>query len=78
MLDSALSSALRGLSINTALAEKAAGNIAQTGAAGAGNSTANLVQDVVDLKQAQIGFSANIKVAEVAKDMQQRLLDILV
>ena len=67
MLD-AISSALSGLNSASQRVERGAANIAS------GESPDRVIEDIVDIKQAEVSFKANIEVLKVAQDLSDELI----
>ena len=68
MID-AISSALSGLNNASARVERGAANIAS------GENTDRIIEDIVDIKQAEISYKANIEVLKVAQDLTKELIE---
>jgi flagellar basal body rod protein FlgC len=68
MID-AITSALSGLQNASARVEKGAANIAS------GGSPDRVIEDIVDIKQAEVSYKANIQTMKVAQDLTRELID---
>lgn len=68
MID-AISSALSGLNNASARIERGAANIASS------NDQNRVIEDIVDIKQAEISYKANIEVLKVTQDLTKELIE---
>ncbi|MEM6811693.1 MAG: hypothetical protein AAF549_04415 [Pseudomonadota bacterium] len=68
MID-AITSALSGLNKSTAQVEKSAARIASN------QEPDRVIEDIIDIKQAEISYKANLKTIQVSQDLQRELLD---
>ncbi len=68
MID-AISSALSGLNNASARIERGAANIAS------GSDQNRIIEDIVDIKQAEVSYKANIEVLKVAQDLSKELIE---
>lgn len=68
MID-AITSALSGLNNASQRVERGAANIAS------GETPDRIIEDIVDIKQAEISYKANIKVLQVVQDLSDELID---
>ena len=65
---SAINNALQGLQTASKQVEQSSANIAK------GPSTENLIEDIVDIKVAEVSYKANLKTLQVADDLTEELL----
>jgi len=68
MID-AITSALSGLNNASQRIERGAANIAS------GGSQERIIEDIVDIKQAEISYKANIEVLKVSQDLAKELIE---
>jgi len=68
MID-AITSALSGLNNASQRIEKGAANIASS------ENEGRVIEDIVDIKQAEISYKANIEVLKVTQDLTKELLE---
>jgi len=68
MID-AITSALSGLNNASQRIERGAANIAS------GGSQERIIEDIVDIKQAEISYKANIEVLKVTQDLAKELIE---
>jgi len=65
----AITSALSGINNASARIEKGAANIAK------GNDTGRIIEDSVDIKQAEVSYKANIEVLKTTNDLTKQLIE---
>ena len=65
----AITSALSGINNASARIEKGAANIAK------GNDTGRIIEDIVDIKQAEVSYKANIEVLKTTNDLTKQLIE---
>ncbi len=68
MID-AITSALSGLNNASQRVERGAANIAS------GENADRIIEDIVDIKQAEISYKANIEVLKVTQDLTKELIE---
>jgi len=68
MID-AITSALQGLNNASQRVERGAANIAS------GEQQDRVIEDIVDIKQAEISYKANIEVLKVTQDLTKELIE---